>query len=133
MKVLESGNGRLLLLDDKKREKAEFMYVSFDADIYDEDAIKDGWVQLACNFNTDVYTRIGIAIVDDGGEVLIDNMRLFKVENADESVKDAFVTPPAQPDEPDHPNTGDSRVAMWAATLTLLVAAAAVSVLKKRA
>ena len=129
LKVLESGNGRLLLLDDKKREKAEFMYVSFDADIYDEDAIKDGWVQLACNFNTDVYSRIGIAIVDDGGEALIDNMRLFKVENADESVKDAFVTPPAQPDEPDHPNTGDSRVAMWVAVLMILAAAVAVPLL----
>ena len=132
MKILESGDGRLLLLDDKKRVKSEFLYIGFDADIYDEEAAKDGWYQLSCSFNTDVYTRIGICIVDGGGEVLLDNMRMFKVADADESVTDAFITPPAQPDEPDepdHPNTGDNRTAMWAAILALLVAAVAVPLL----
>lgn len=125
LKILESGDGRLLLLDDKKRDKSEFLYVTFDADAYDEETSQDGWQQLSCSFNTDVYTRIGICVVDDGGEVLMDNMRLFKSADADPSVEDAYITPP----EPEHPNTGDDTVAVWVAVLTLLVAAMAVPLL----
>lgn len=131
MKILESGDGRLLLLDDRKRDKIEFLYITFDADAYDEETSRDGWQQLSCTFNTDVYSRIGICVVDDGGEVLIDNMRLFKSEHADPTVTDAYVTPPA----PSHPNTGDSTVAVWTVAIALLVAAVAIPLLsgKKRA
>ena len=124
LKILESGDGRLLLLDDKKRDKTEFLYITFDADAYDAETARAGWQQLSCSFNTDVFTRIGICVVDDGGEVLMDNMRLFKKADADPSVEDTYITPP----EPEHPNTGDDSVALWVA-LTLLVAAVAVRLL----
>lgn len=137
LKILESGDGRLLLLDDKKREKIEFLYVSFDADVYDEEMAQDGWQQLACSFNTGVYTRIGICVVDAGGEVLMDNMRLFKKEYADETVTDGYVTPPppVEPDtpiEPDHPNTGYAGVAMWAVVCIPLLSAWTVALVNRK-
>lgn len=110
MRILKSGNGRLLLLDDKLREKQEFLYVTFDRSAYDQDNAQYGWYEMACSFNTGVYTRIGICIVDDGGEVLLDNMRLFKTSNADTSVKDTFTPSPEAPNPEDYPDGGDDPV-----------------------
>lgn len=110
LRILKSGNGRLLLLDDKLREKEEFLLVTFDRSAYDTADAKYGWYTLSCTFNTDVYTRIGIAIVDDGGEVLLDNMRLFKASYADASVKDVFNPSPEAPNPDDYPDGGDDPV-----------------------
>ncbi len=107
LRILKSGNGRLLLMDDKMREKEEFLLVTFDRSAYDQADARYGWYTLSCSFNTDVYSRIGIAIVDDGGEVLLDNMRLFKSSHADESVKDTFTPSPEAPNPEDYPDGGN--------------------------
>lgn len=110
MRILKSGNGRLLLLDDKLREKEEFLLVTFDRSAYDQDDARYGWYTLSCTFNTDEYSRIGIAIVDDGGEVLLDNLRLFKNSHADASVVDVFTPSPEAPTPEDYPDGGDDPV-----------------------
>lgn len=110
MRILKSGNGRLLLLDDKLREKQEFLYLTFDRTQYDPESAQYGWYSLAFTFNSDVYTRIGIAIVDDGGEVLLDNMRLFKNSHADDTVKDSFTPSPEAPNPDDNPDIGNDPV-----------------------
>ena len=110
MRILKSGNGRLLLLDDKLREKEEFLLVTFDRSAYDQDDARYGWYTLSCTFNTDEYSRIGIAIVDDGGEVLLDNMRLFKNSHADASVADVFTPSPEAPNPEDYPDGADDPV-----------------------
>ena len=121
MRILKSGNGRLLLLDDKLREKQEFLYVTFDRSQYNQEDAQYGWYSLSCSFNTNVYTRIGIAIVDDGGEVLLDNMRLFKTKYADESIKDTFTPSPEAPNPEDYPDGADDPVVDPTATTTTLV------------
>ena len=110
LRILKSGNGRLVLLDDKLREKQEFLYITFDRTAYDQADAQYGWYSLSCSFNTDVYTRIGICIVDDGGEVLLDNMRLFKTAQADASVKDVFTPSPEAPNPEDYPDGADDPV-----------------------
>ena len=107
IKILEDGFGKLVLLDDKKRDKVPFFTASFDSYDY-SDYENTGWRTVVTSFNTDVYERIGIAFIDDGGEVLIDNMRLFKSEDG-KNVVDAYVQPPAEPDDyvPDYDDTQD--------------------------
>ena len=98
IKILEDGFGRIGLLDNKLRDKVEFFTVSFDSYDYD-DYENTGWRTVVTSFNTSVYDRIGIAFVDAGGEVLIDNMRLFK--NTDgKNVVDTYIAPPAPPEDP---------------------------------
>ena len=100
LKILEDGWGKLILCDGKIREPLSFLEISFDSYDYDEDAGYYGWYTTVCKFNTDVYDKISLVIVDDGGEALLDNMRLFKSdEGAD--VTDKFVAPPEenQPEE----------------------------------
>ena len=96
LKIIEDGFGRLGLLDNKKRDKVEFFTVSFDSYDYD-DYENTGWRTVVTSFNTDVYDKIGIAFVDDGGEALLDNMRLFK--NTDgKNVVDTYIDPPVEED-----------------------------------
>ena len=89
IKILEEGEGRLVLLDGKERGALAFMQTDFSTFDYGED-----WFKTVIKFDTDVYTTIGIGVVDAGGQALIDNVRLFKAdEGAD--VTDPFVDPPA--------------------------------------
>ena len=100
VKILEDGWGKLVLCDGKKREPISFLEVSFDSYDYDEDAGYYGWYTTVCKFNTDVYDKISLAIVDDGGEALLDNMRLYESAKGTES-NDKFIVPPEenQPEE----------------------------------
>ena len=86
LKILQDGWGKLVLMDGKKREPINFLEVSFDSYDYDVKSAYYGWYTTVSKFNTDVYDEIAIAVVDDGGEVLLDNMRLY------ESTKGAEVT-----------------------------------------
>ena len=107
IKILEDGFGKIVLLDNKKRDKVPFFTASFDSYDY-SDYENTGWRTVVTSFNTDVYDRIGIAFIDDGGEVLIDNMRFFK--NTDgKNVVDSYIQPPAEPDDvvPDDDDTTD--------------------------
>ena len=93
LKILKDGFGKLVLFDDKLKDKINFLEISFDSYDYDPEVSLDGWYTIVCSFNTEVYERIGIAIVDDGGEVLLDNMRLFKKSDGAE-VEDDYIAPP---------------------------------------
>ena len=88
-------------------------------------------------FNSGEFDRIGIAIVDGGGEALLDNMRFFKAENAIEGgIVDDYVKPPydfgdpSDPTNPDSPATGVS--VMGAILAVALVPASAAAAFKLR-
>ena len=86
MKVLKSGEGRLVLLDGKNRTPGEIISVDMDADSFGDD-----WFNIYFRLNTGCFTRLGLAVVDAGGSALIDNLRLFKTANGiegDDTYKD---------------------------------------------
>ena len=101
LKILEDGWGKLMLCDGKKREPVSFLEVSFDSYDYDPEASYYGWYTTVCKFNTDVYDKISLVILNDGGQALLDNMRLFKSEKGIKNT-DAFTPPPEEP-TPDVP------------------------------
>ena len=76
IKILQNGSGRLLLLDGKKSGPRPIIQYDFHADWFGED-----WSPIVIGFNSDAFTRIGIAICDQGGEAYIDNIRLFEEQN----------------------------------------------------
>ena len=87
--ITESGKGSVGLMDDKIRHPKVFYEQDFDQAFLKElDFDEDGWVTFCCAFNTGVYERVGIVIIDKGGEAYIDNMRLFKEVDATELVND---------------------------------------------
>ena len=77
IRVLESGAGKLVLLDGKLGTPISFLQVDFDTDSYG-----DGWFPFNIGLNTSAYTRLGIAVCDLGGSALIDNLRLFDPADA---------------------------------------------------
>ena len=88
VKILKSGAGKLVILEDKYYEKpVEFMALDFDMDMWG-----DQWFSYPIRFDTQGYTRVGIAICDLGGSALLDNIRLFKVSDGKE-VTDPFKDP----------------------------------------
>ena len=133
MRVVKSGGGSLDLLDGKKRECQSFLVIDFDQYAYGA-----GWNNIAVTFNSGEFDRIGIAIVDGGGEALLDNMRLFKSEYAIAG-SDEYIEPPysfddpedpADPSDPDSPATGVS--ALGAALAVALVPSSAFVAFKLR-
>ena len=100
LKVLQDGDGKLVLMDNKMTGAANFIEVDFDSENYGND-----WFSFAINFNSDVFTRIGISVVDLGGEVLLDNIRLFETDKGIDAT-DTYVEPPEEGEDPDTPNTG---------------------------
>ncbi len=90
VKILESGAGKLALMDGKIRHNINFIEISFSKEDYG-----DEWFTLVFNLNTDVYDTLGIGICDLGGSALIDNMRLFKTEDGKEVVDD-YIEPPVE-------------------------------------
>ena len=127
MRIIEGGNGRLALLDGKLRECYSFLMIDFDKEGYGSD-----WFTVAIEFDSGEFDRIGIAVVDGGGEVLIDNMRLFEsAKRIEGGVKDDYVKPPYSFDDPtDSPDTGVTFVG--AALAMALVPASAAVALKLR-
>ena len=121
IRVVKDGGGRLILLDNKLREKEEFLMVDFDRYYYGSD-----WFNTTVNFDSGNFDRIGIAIVDGGGEALIDNMRLFeRVNMVEGGINDKYVKPPYSFDEPDSPDTG---VSVLGAVLAVAVVPASAAV-----
>ncbi|MBR5524235.1 MAG: hypothetical protein IKU51_03080, partial [Clostridia bacterium] len=84
LKVLENGEGSLRLMQDYPKKPEAFYQVSFN------NSKTDAWNKVSISFNTGVYDRIGFAVVDKGGEALIDNIRVFKSGDATEGA-DEFV------------------------------------------
>ena len=73
VKILEGGMGKLMVLQDKMSRPEPILGFEFDKDIYGGD-----WGSYYIKFNSGVYTRVGIAVCNLGGEALMDNLRLFK-------------------------------------------------------
>jgi len=133
VRVVKSGNGSLMLLDGKMRDCKNFLTIDFDQISWDT----ADWFNVTMTFNSGLFDRIGIAIVDGGGEALIDNMRLFKSEYCIEGgVEDEYVEPPysfddpEDPEDPDSPATGVS--VMGAVLAVALVPASAAAAFKLR-
>lgn len=93
IKVLQDGYGKLALMDGKKWGTLSFFEIDFSAINYGED-----WFKATIGFNSDVFTTIGIAVVDAGGEALIDNIRLFEAADGAD-VTDPYIQPPKAPEE----------------------------------
>lgn len=132
MRVVKSGGGSLTLLDGKLRDCNSFLTIDFDQYVFETD-----WNNITVKFNTGEFDRIGIAIVDGGGEALLDNMRLFKTEYTIEGgIVDDYIDPPydfddpADPEKPDSPATGVS--VMGAVLAVALVPASAAAAFKLR-
>ena len=75
-KILKSGDGRVALLNSRLTLPEETVFLSLDQEVYGKD-----WFKFYVTFNTSAFTRVGIAVCDMGGEVLLDNIRLFKVSD----------------------------------------------------
>ena len=88
--VQADGEGCLELLDSKTTKPSPFVMLTFNRDIFGED-----WIQYCLNFNTGLYDRIGICILDKGGEALIDNIRIFETDKGidveDEYIQNGWV------------------------------------------
>ena len=132
LRVVKTGGGSLTLLDGKLRDCSPFLLVDFDQYAYGTD-----WVNVTVKFDSGEFDRIGIAIVDGGGEALLDNMRLFKTEYTIEGgIVDDYVEPPysfddpTDPEDPDSPATGVS--VMGAILAVALVPASAAAAFKLR-
>lgn len=66
-----AGGGRIALLDDDYDSPKEYYIIPFHT--------TDGdWVTHSITFNSGVYSCVGFAIVDGGGQVQMDNVRLFE-------------------------------------------------------
>ena len=77
VKVVKEGAGFVGLLDGDTTIPDWIDYFEFLQDFYGED-----WGIFCFRFNSGVFSRIGLAIADYGGEVYLDNFRLFCVEDA---------------------------------------------------
>ena len=86
IKVLQSGGGKFLLLDDRMDGPVPLLGFEFDKDIYGED-----WGSYYIRFNTGAFTRVGIAVCNLGGEALMDNIRLFKTADGYEDTTSGSV------------------------------------------
>ena len=84
VKILESGSGRVVLMNNGKTELREALGMELDADIYG-----DGWYHYRAKFNSGVYQQVNFGVCDLGGSALIDNIRIFK-ESDEESVKELY-------------------------------------------
>ena len=91
VKILESGKGKLALIEARPNQPTESFALEFDADAY-ADSMVDGWLSFSVSFNTQALETLGVAVCDMGGAALIDNLRLFKVSDAKE-VTDPYVQP----------------------------------------
>jgi len=98
LKILQDGWGKLVLIDGKKREPINFLEIAFDSYDYDESQSYYGWYTTASKFNTDVYDEISIAVVNEGGIALMDNMRLYESDKG-ANVTDKFIPPPQEPED----------------------------------
>ncbi|MBR5524856.1 MAG: carbohydrate binding domain-containing protein [Clostridia bacterium] len=73
VKILKDGAGKLALIDGKVRDKTDFIEIPFSIEDFGAE-----WFSLCFSFDTDAFDRIGIAVVDEGGSALLDNIRLFE-------------------------------------------------------
>ena len=101
MKIVQGSESRISLIEDKWGMPKESFFVEMDEETFGND-----WRTYSIQFNSTNYNKVGIAFCDMGGEALLDNLRLFKVADAnppdhgdtDPSVTDPSVTDPSVTD-----------------------------------
>jgi len=76
MKVLEEGAGKFVLMDDCITLPVEAVAFEMDQDNYGTD-----WKRYSLEINPRNFSRLGIGFCDLGGSCLLDNIRLFPVED----------------------------------------------------
>ncbi|MBR0447501.1 MAG: carbohydrate binding domain-containing protein [Clostridia bacterium] len=90
VKRLTAGGGKIMLLDDNVLSPAEFYTVSFSSTDSD-------WKTYSVSFNSGVYSRVGFGIVDGGGQVYMDKIRLFKTLHATSTEPEDLPVPATYP------------------------------------
>ena len=73
VKILKTGDGRVGLLTDRMLRPEDAVFLTFDDDLHD-----GKWFDYYITFNSSTFTRVGIAVCDLGGQVLLDNIQIFK-------------------------------------------------------
>ena len=91
VKRLTAGGGKIMLLDDNVLSPAEFYTVPFST--ADSD-----WKTCSVSFNSGVYSRVGFGIVDGGGSVYMDKIRLFKTAHATTTEPEDRLMPATYPE-----------------------------------
>lgn len=91
VKRLTAGGGKIMLLDDNVLSPAEFYTVPFST--ADSD-----WKTYSVSFNSGVYSRVGFGIVDGGGSVYMDKIRLFKTAHATTTEPEDRLMPATYPE-----------------------------------
>ena len=85
-KILKSGKGRIVMMDNKKTKPSDPIWVELDADIYGSD-----WFHYSGKFNSGAYDQIMFGVCDQGGSALIDNVRIFK-QSDENGAKDLYLS-----------------------------------------
>ncbi len=106
MRIIRSGGGKLVVLDDGMDLPDPVMAFEFDGEVYGTD-----WGSYCVRFNTAAFTRIGIAVCNLGGEALLDNIRLFKAADGTVPSDDTPTTPDSVTTTPTDtpPTDGDAQ------------------------
>ena len=83
VRILKDGDGRVALMDDQKDQPAEVYSAYLDSETYGTD-----WFQHNTKFNSGAYDEVHFGVCDLGGSALIDNIRIFKIADENDAVKD---------------------------------------------
>ena len=83
VKILKDGDGRVVMMDDSRTMPHETFSLELDSEIYGND-----WYHYNSKFNSGAYDEVHFGVCDLGGSVLIDNVRIFKLADEDNKVKD---------------------------------------------
>ncbi len=78
-KVLKEGDGYIRLATERGSGISPFVTVGFlGSSLYEDDY---GWCTLSTKLDTDTFDKFALVVTDLGGEVLIDNFRVFLPED----------------------------------------------------
>ena len=88
-KVTKSGSGKIKLTDNNVELPKEIASISLSS--------TTGWQTYSRTIDSKVFTQIGFAIQDAGGEVLIDNIRLFETAKGIAEAPEEELVPALEP------------------------------------
>lgn len=77
--ILEQGSGSVSLVDNNPFYPDTIATINFGEEYFDEDR---KWQNMSVKFKSGDYDKLGIFVMDGGGEAYIDNVRLFESVNA---------------------------------------------------
>jgi len=86
MKILKDGDGKLMVMGGRATYPLEFIQIDFSGDVWGTE-----WFNKTFTFNSGLFSRVAITVVDKGGEALIDNLRIFEASKK-VAMEDEFVS-----------------------------------------